>query len=266
MRTNRILETVGRGAPVVGCVLTMSDEFVAELVGAAGFDFLIIDTQHAPIGVETLQRLMIALRSSPSTVLIRISWNDAAAINQVLDLGADGIIVPLVNTPDDARRAVAAAKYPPQGDRSWGPRRAARVHGGAERYGQTANETIMVLPQIETREAVSNLDEILEVPGVSGIMIGPADLANSLGYAEDRSNQNVDVVIQNVLDRCLARGIPFGHFTNSVEVAEHWIRRGATITTCGVDVLFVSEGISRRLDDIATLRNRLADRQKSESQ
>lgn len=264
MRTNRILETVGRGDPVVGCVLTTSDEFVAELVGAAGFDFLIIDTQHAPIGVETLQRLMIALRSSPSTVLTRISWNDAAAINQVLDLGADGIIVPLVNTADDARRAVAAAKYPPQGDRSWGPRRAARVHGGADRYGQSANDTIMVLPQIETREAVSNVDEILDVPGVSGIMIGPADLANSLGYAEDRGNENVDLVIQNVLDRCLVRGVPFGHFTNSVEVAEHWIKRGATITTCGVDVLFVSEGISRRLEEIATLRRGLSDRQRSQ--
>lgn len=253
MRANRILESVGRGVPVIGCVLTMSDEFVAELIGAAGFDFVIIDTQHAPIGVETLQRLMIALRPSPSTVLVRISWNDAAAINQVLDLGADGIIVPLVNTADDARRAVAAAKYPPDGERSWGPRRAARVHGGADRYGQVANETIMILPQIETREAVSNLDEILDVAGVSGIMIGPADLANSLGYAEDRSHQDVDSVIREVLDRCLARGVPFGHFTNSVELAERWIKRGAVIATCGVDVLFVSEGIARRLADIANL-------------
>lgn len=261
MRTNRILEAVGRREPVIGCVLTSTDEFLAELTGSAGFDFVIIDTQHAPIGVETLQRLMIALRPSPSTILIRISWNDAAAINQVLDLGADGIIVPLVNTAEDARRAVAAAKYPPDGDRSWGPRRAARVHGGADRYGQTANETIMVLPQIETRDAVANLDEILDVPGVSGIMIGPADLANSLGYAEDRSHQNVELVIQEVLDQCLARGVPFGHFTNSVELAQHWIKRGASITTCGVDVLFVSEGISRRLEDIATLRLELASEQ-----
>ncbi len=258
MRTNRILEAVGRGEPVIGCVVTMSDEFVAELIGSAGFDFVIIDTQHAPIGVETLQRLMIALRPAPSTILVRITWNDASAINQVLDLGADGIIVPLVNTADDARRAVAAAKYPPDGDRSWGPRRAARVHGGADRYGQAANETIMVLPQIETREAVANVDEILDVPGVSGIMIGPADLANSLGYGEDRSNQNVEVVIQTVLDRCLAHQVPFGHFTNTIEVAQHWIKRGASITTCGVDVGFVSEGIARRLEDIAALRLELA--------
>ncbi len=119
----------------------------------------------------------------------------------------------------------------------------------------------MVLPQIETREAVANLDEILDVPGVSGIMIGPADLANSLGYAKNRSHQNVDLVIQTVLDRCLARGVPFGHFTNSVELAQHWIKLGASITTCGVDVLFVSEGISRRLEDIATLRLELANEQ-----
>lgn len=261
MRANRILGAIGRGEPVIGCVLTMTDEFVAELIGNADFDFVIIDTQHAPIGVETLQRLMIALRPAPSTILVRISWNDSAAINQVLDLGADGVIVPLVNTADDARRAVAAAKYPPDGDRSWGPRRAARVHGGADRYGQAANETIMVLPQIETREAVANLDEILDVAGVSGIMIGPADLANSLGYAEDRGHQDVELVIQSVLDRCVARGAPFGHFTNSVELAQQWIKRGASITTGCVDVSLLSQAIVDVHDDIATLRLHRSDDQ-----
>lgn len=255
MQTNGVLESIRGGRPVLGPVITMTDEFVVELIGNAGFDFVLIDTQHSPIGVETLQRLLIALQASTSTVFVRIPWNDTAAICQVLDLGADGIIVPLVNTADDARRAVAAAKYPPEGNRSWGPRRAARIHGGPELYGRNANERIMVLPQIETDEAVSNLDEILDVSGISGIMIGPADLANSLGYSEDRSSLDVERVIERVLDRCLEQGVPFGHFTNTVERSRHWIERGALITTCGVDVAYVSNAIAQQLADIAVLRS-----------
>lgn len=255
MKQNGIFERIRRGEPVIGCVLTMTDEFVAELIGRAGFDFVIIDMQHAPIGAETLQRLMIALHPSQSTVLIRTAWNDSAMINQVLDLGAEGIIVPLVNTADDARRAISAARYPPTGSRSWGPRRAARLLGGAARYGLEANDNIMVLPQIETEEAVTNLDEILDVPGLSGIMVGPADLANSLGYAHDRDSEDVQQVMQTILGRCLARGIPFGHFTNSIEVSQRWIERGALITTCGGDVGFISDAITRSLEDIAVIRS-----------
>lgn len=132
-----------------------------------------------------------------------------------------------------------------------------RLHEGADRYGRSANANILVLPQIETEEAVANLDEILAVPGVSGVMIGPADLANSLGYGHDRNNSDVHSVIETVLERCLARGVPFGHFTNSIEVSRQWIERGALITTCGGDVGFVVDAIARSLEDIAALRRGL---------
>lgn len=254
MRANKVLESVRRGEPVLGLVIMITDEFVVELIGNAGFDFVLIDTQHAPIGIETLQRLMIALRPSSSTVLVRIPWNETAAICQVLDLGADGIVVPLVNDADDARRAVAAAMYPPQGNRSWGPRRAARLHGGAETYGRTANDNIIVIPQIETAEAVDNLDAIIDVAGVGAIMVGPADLANSLGYSEDRGSPSVEKVIQAVLDKCLARGVPFGHFTNTIDRSREWIKRGALITTCGIDVAFISDAMAVLLDEIGKVR------------
>lgn len=257
MRSNRMLASLRRREPVIGCVLTIADEFVVELIGRAGFDFVIIDTQHAPIGTETLQRLMIALHPTDSTIVVRARWNDEPSINQILDLGAEGVIVPLVNTADDARRAVAAAKYPPDGDRSWGPRRALRLHGGADEYGRDANENILVLPQIETEAAVANLDDILSVPGVSGIVVGPADLANSLGYGHDRANAAVGSVLERVLDRCLAHDIPFGHFTNGIDASLHWIERGALITTSGGDVGFVTEGIARSLAGIEALRQKV---------
>ncbi len=263
MKPNRVLASLERGEPVVGCVLTITDEFVAELFGRAEFDFVIVDTQHAPIGVESLQRLMIALHPTGSTILVRARWNDAPGINQILDLGAEGVIVPLVNTADDARRAVAAAKYPPEGSRSWGPRRAVRLHGGAAEYERAANDNILVLPQIETEEAVANLDHILAVPGISGIMVGPADLANSLGYGSDRDNEAVGDVMEKVLSRCLAHGVPFGHFTNSIELSMRWIARGALITTCGGDVGYVADGITRSLAGIAGLRQDMAERSRA---
>lgn len=260
MKPNRVLSCLQRREPVLGCVLTIADEFVAELIGRAEFDFVIIDTQHAPIGVETLQRLMIALHPTGSTILVRARWNDASSINTILDLGAEGVIVPLVNSADDARSAVAAAKYPPEGNRSWGPRRAVRLHGGADEYERSANDNILVLPQIETEESVTNLDEILDVPGISGIMVGPADLANSLGYGHDRDNAAVGSVVEAVLERCLAHDIPFGHFTNTIELSMLWVERGALIATCGGDVGFVVDGILRALEGIATLRRDLAER------
>lgn len=243
--SNEVLLRLRQGLPVVGTSLTIPHEFVAELVGQAGFDFILIDMQHTPIGVETFQRLMIALHPTNSTVIARTWWNDPAAIGQVLDLGADGVVVPMVNTAEDAQRAVSAALYPPDGNRSWGPRRAARLRGGPEQYARQANENTLILPQVETEEAVRNLDRILAVPGITGIMIGPSDLANSLGYSHDRNHPTVRGVMDGVLERCQQRGMPFGQFAQNIESARDWIDRGALIAVCGGDVSFIIEGIAR---------------------
>ena len=241
--------------PIIGCVASIPDAYVGEMMGQSGFDFILIDTQHSPITVESLQNMMtnISPVKSPTPIVVRVAWNDVSLINQALDLGADGIIIPWVNSQEEAERAVAAAKFPPIGSRSWGPRRAIEFYDDLASYEQNANDDILVLPQIEHIDAVKNLDNILSVDGVDGIMIGPADLAYSMGYGEDKGNQEVDKMIKSVLIGCQKHDVPFGMFTGTLDIAKKWLSQGGLIATIGSDTGFISEGIAQTRVDIRDL-------------
>ena len=245
MNANRLLSSIRQGRPIVGSAHMIRDEAVTESLRGVTSDFLLVDMQHVAFGLESLQNVLIALNPTELGVLVRVPSNDHTTIGQVLDLGATGVIVPMVNTRDDAIAAVAAAKYPPDGIRSWGPRRVASFHGDAASYARTANDNVLIIAQVETKESVDNLDAILAVPGLTGVMIGPADLAISLGYMHDRDNQVVQDTIQAVLDRCLEVNVPFGYFAPNIERAVHWIERGALIINCSSDATFIAEGFSR---------------------
>ena len=127
MRENRVKRLLKAGKPAIGTVISLPDPFTAEVLAGFGFDFLLVDTEHSPVTISELQSILIALRSAESTIIVRAAWNDIVMIKQILDVGAEGVIVPWVNTPEEAQRAVAAARYPPIGLRGYGPRRAARL-------------------------------------------------------------------------------------------------------------------------------------------
>ncbi len=263
MRENRMKRLLKQGKPVVGCVLSIPEPYVAESLGRYGFDFILIDMQHNPLTAAQLQEMLIALHPSESTVIVRAAWNDQTYINMVLDVGAEGVILPWVNTPEQARAAVSAAKYPPEGRRSWGPRRAGAIYGGDfEEYAAKANDNVLVLPQIEHVEAVKNLDAILTTKGVDGIMIGPADLAFSMGYVTGRSNQQVDDMIQKVLDGCLRHGVPWGMFTGGMDQARKWLLRGGLIATGGSDTGFIAAGAAQMLKEAKALQAEVAAKKK----
>jgi len=255
--TSRLLTSIRQGRPVVGWAHMIRDEAVTETLRDVDVDFLLVDMQHVASSIETLQLSLIALQPTDLPVLVRSPWNDQATIGQILDIGAAGVIVPMVNTEADARRAVAAARYPPDGVRSWGPRRVARFHGDATGYAHDANDNVVVITQVETQEAIDNLDDILAVPGLSGIMIGPADLAISLGYMHDRDHQAVQDAIGAVLDRCLEAGVPFGFFAATIERALHWMERGALILNCSSDATFVTQGFARVSAEVDAARARM---------
>ncbi len=253
MRPNRVKEKIQAGQAVIGSVVSVPEPFVAEIMGAADFDFILVDTEHAPFSIHQLQTVLIALRPTESTIIVRAPWNDPVMVKQILDVGADGIIFPWINDRAECERAVAATKYPPEGIRGWGPRRAARVHGGALEYARNANANVLTLCQIERGDAVERLDEILTTPGLDGIMIGPADLAWSLGYGQDLDNPAVEAAIQRVLAKCLEHNVAFGMFTQTVERARTWIGRGGLIATIGGDVPFIDAGIAQAKRDIAEI-------------
>jgi len=257
---NRLLASLQEHRPIIGFAHVVQDVSVTETLRGLDLDFLLIDMQHVVVTLETLQRTLIALQPADVSVLVRPPSNDPVLIGQILDLGADAIIVPMVNTADDARRAVAATKYPPVGGRSWGPRRAVRMHGGPDVYAREADDTVAVFTQVETAEAVKNLDEILSVPGLNGVMVGPGDLSISMGYTLDRNNEAVLKTIQGVLDRCTERGVPFGFFAGSIEQATYWLDRGALIMNCLSDTGFIAQGASALSAAVAAARKGTASR------
>jgi 2-keto-3-deoxy-L-rhamnonate aldolase RhmA len=250
-------ERLRAGHTVVGSTLSLPDPFVAEVMGAAGFDFLIIDMEHCPLSIHQLQTLLIGARAGGSPLIVRAPWNDPVWVKQILDVGADGVILPWVNSRAECEAAIAAARYPPEGIRGFGPRRGARLAGGPKEYARTANDRILALAQIERAEAVDRLDEILTTPGLDGIMVGPADLAISMGYLNDLDNPAVEAAIRRILEACQRHGVPFGMFTGSAEKARKWVGLGGRIATVGGDLPFIDAGIVQAKREIAAM---LADR------
>ena len=239
------------GKPVVGVVAQVDEPFITEIIGQAGYDFILVDCQHSPVGPERMHRMIRGFAPTESDVIVRVVWNETWLINQALDMGADGVIIPLPNTVEEVEQAVAAAKYPPQGVRSQGPRKTDHL-GGRDSYLQRANEETLVWPQIESAQAIENIDAILEVKGIDGIMVGPTDLAYSLGLQPPDllGHPKAEEAIQFILDKCKEHGVPWGMFTSTVATAEKWLRRGGQIVTAGSDFGFVQDGAKSMLGEM----------------
>lgn len=245
MRDNRTKAIMASGGLALGVSLTIPDPFVAEVVGGAGFDFVLIDAEHSPIAIDQLQVMLIALRSSASTVLVRPAANDPAQIKQILDLGAEGLVVPEVDDAAAAAAAVAAARYPPLGRRGFGPRRAARLDGGRAAYLARADEEVAVLVMIESAAAVAGIDAILKTPGLDGIMVGPADLAVTMGHLHELGHPDVRGAITAVRDACQRQSVPFGIFAGTEQAAREWSAAGARFMTIGADTQFLDQGTAQ---------------------
>jgi 2-keto-3-deoxy-L-rhamnonate aldolase RhmA len=262
MRDNRIKGIMASGGLALGVSLTIADPFVAEVIGGAGFDFVLIDAEHSPISIDRLQMMLIALRSSESTALVRPAANDPALIKQILDLGAEGLVVPEVDDAASCAAAVAAARYPPLGRRGFGPRRAARLDGGRPAYLARADAEIAVLVMIESATAVADIDAILKTPGLDGIMVGPADLAVTMGHLGDLGHPDVGAAIAAVRDACERQSVPFGIFAATEQAARDWSAAGARFMTIGADTQFLDQGLARSRALAQGLKNQRLEEQR----
>ena len=167
------------GGGAIGAWLSLRDPFLAEVAATAGYDYVCIDMQHGLADLAQTVTMLHAMARTPAVPLVRVPWNETGIIGRVLDAGALGVIIPMVNTPDEARRAVDACRYAPAGTRSFGPLGAAVRHGAD--YALEANDAVACIPMIETRQAIESIDEILAVPGIDAAYVGPADLALTYG-------------------------------------------------------------------------------------
>ena len=180
MTTNNVKKVWASGKAVVNAWLAIPSGFSAEVIAQCGFDSVTVDMQHGVQDYLSMVQCFQAMNGHPVTPMVRVPWNEPGIIGKVLDGGAYGVICPMVNTPAEAKALASACLYPPKGKRSNGPIRAS-AYGEAGNYQTIANDEVLVMPMIETQEAIDNLDAILDVPGISGIYVGPSDLGFSLG-------------------------------------------------------------------------------------
>src|SRR5256885_9371170 len=206
-RVKRFRARLAAGETVIGAWLTIPELSVAEIMAGSGFDYVIIDAEHAPWTVAEIQIALAGFRGSKTVLLVRVPWNDAVAIKQVLDAGIDGVVCPMVRTVEEARSLIAACRYPPAGIRGFGPRRASDYYRRARDYAATANAEIVIVPQIEDARHLKELDGILALDGVDAICLGPADFSGSLGRLLDWTHPEVADALDTVLAKAKARGV-----------------------------------------------------------
>ncbi len=236
----------------------MPSAFAAELMGRAGFDWVCIDTQHGLIGYDQMLLMLQALSATGTPGFVRVPWNEPADIMKALDAGAQGVIVPMVGSKADAQRAAGACRYPPQGYRSWGPTRAALQVSG---FGpESANRGVVCMVMIETVEGMAALDEILAVPGVDGVYVGPNDLAVTHGMKPDATASAVAHrrLIETILQACIRRGLIAGIHCAGPDTAIRWREAGFRMLNADNDSLFLRAGAARVLEALRGVKREVA--------
>jgi 4-hydroxy-2-oxoheptanedioate aldolase len=230
------------GLPARGVWSTLPDPVVAELLGRAGYDYVCVDLQHGMTGPGTVLPVLQALRPTPATVLVRVPGPDPEAMMRALDLGADGVVVPMVDTPEQAAAAVAACTYPPGGVRSWGPMWG-DVDGGAPTPAQ-ADAARIVVVMVETAAGLANADAIAAVPGVDAVYVGPNDLALSLGHGRETylTSSAVHAALDRVVAATTAAGTVTGLHCATPEMAAYWRDRGVGMLTVATDTTLLRTG------------------------
>lgn len=240
-------EKLHTGKPLLGTLVSLPSPELSELLSLVGFDWLFIDMEHGSITISDAQRMLQVLKNDCSA-LIRVAENNPVLIRQALDSGADGVIIPQVNSADEARRAVESALYPPAGKRSVGIGRAHGYGLHVTDYMQRANESVAVIIQIEHEEGVRNLDDILAVDGIAGVFIGPYDLSGSMNRLGDVFSADVQAAIQTIKTKCLQKGIPVGMFLQRPDTIDAELASGSTLIAVGSDTFFVWNGAKNVID------------------
>lgn len=254
MRENRLRSIFQRGASALNGWLHVPSSVSAEAMAHAGFDSLTVDMQHGPIGFETALAMLQAVSTTNTVPLARASWNDAASIMRLLDAGVYGVICPMIEDREQCEHFVRACRYPPEGDRSWGPTRARLYARGY--VPEIANETVLTFAMIETARALANVEEIVATSGLDVVYVGPADLSRSLGgpVAVDLGAAPVAEALETIVTVCQGAGVVPGIHTSSAAEAEAMLVRGFRFVTVQSDLAYLSAGAAAVVRAVAESR------------
>lgn len=246
---NRLKRALQQGQPQIGLWHGLSSHIAAEIIAGSGFDWVLLDTEHSPSDATMVLTHLQAMSEGTASAVVRPAWNDAVMIKRLLDVGVQSFLIPFVQNADEARAAVAATRYPPQGIRGIASTMRANRYGRIKNYVTRANEQMCVIVQIETPASLDNIEAIAAVEGVDGLFIGPSDLAGGLGHAGDNAHPEVRAAIESAVARICAAGKIAGILAPIEADARQWLERGCRFVAVGNDAALLarqSEALAAR--------------------
>ena len=255
MRKNKLKELFKEGKPIINSWLAVPSSFSAEVMAQQGWDSLTIDMQHGLIDYPNAVSILQAISTTETMPMARVNWNEPGQIMKILDAGCYGIICPMVSNRKEAENFIQACQYPPNGYRSFGPIRAS-IYGGDD-YAKHADQEILKLAMIETKEALEKLDEILDTPNLDGIYIGPADLSLAVGeepgFDKPESTKAYKEILR-ILDAAKKRNLLAGLHNGTAEYAQKMIEKGFNLVTVGSDSRYIASGAKSDLEKLKGIK------------
>lgn len=248
---SRLLQSAGHQPPL-GCWVMSASAIVAEAIGHAGFDWGVIDMEHTPLDMMGVMHMLQAVGNTRMLPVVRVPWNDAVMVKRVLDAGATTVLFPMVQDAEEARRAVAATRFPPEGVRGMAGMSRASRFGTVPNYLQTANQQIGVIVQIETPQAINQIEAIAAVPGIDALFVGPADLAGNLGLPGQPLHASVLALVADAVSRARAAGMPIGTLALTPEAATRYRAMAFDYLAVAADLSLVMQGAAATLRALRT--------------
>jgi 4-hydroxy-2-oxoheptanedioate aldolase len=233
---NPFKQALKSGRLQIGIWHSLSSPIVVEVLADSGFDWIALDTEHAPNELPMVLAELQAMTGGTAHAVVRPAWNDPVIIKRLLDVGAQSLLIPYVETEEEARRAVMSVRYPPEGFRGFAGQARASRYGRIKGYHAAANAEICLLVQVETKRGLENLDQIARVEGVDGVFVGPGDLSAALGYLGQPDHPEVVKMIDDMIVRIKDAGSAPGILSGDPELAQHYIERGCLFAAVGNDV------------------------------
>ena len=252
--SNPIRDALNSGKRLLGTHVNLTDYRVCEMLGYIGFDYLWIDMEHIATDFHDMEQHLIAAKAAGTPCLVRVTWNDIPNIKRVLEAGPDGIVVPMVNSVEEAQRAIDTCIYPPEGKRGFGPCRAVRYGlDNTQEYIDSKSKELCRFLQVETKDAVENMEEVCRIPYVDGFVIGPMDLSGSVGaLGHAREDAVTNELIETAIRKAHAAGKPIGFSTGTDDPDElaFWISKGVDFISASTDMWSILKGAKSLLSDM----------------
>lgn len=244
---NLFKQAIREGRPQIGLWSSLCSNLAAEVIAGSGFDWILVDTEHAPNELPMVFNQLQALAGGTAAPVVRPAWNDMVLMKRLLDIGAQNLLIPYVQTAEEARAAVASTRYPPRGVRGVAVSARGSRYGRMKDYYQRIDDEICVIVQIETQRALENIEAIAAVDGIDGLFIGPSDLAADLGHLGETNHPEVRAAIENALNRIRKTGKASGILAPIEADARHWLSFGCVVLAVGSDIGL----LARQSEDLA---------------